>query len=55
MPQGIDGWLLKVEGKPIEDGHFQTREEALRVAHTMCDTLKADVMVHHPDGSVTRH
>jgi hypothetical protein len=28
MPRGVEGWLLKVEGKKIEDGYFATREEA---------------------------
>jgi len=54
MPRGVEGWLLKVEGEKIKDGYFATREEALRVGRTMCDTLRAGLVIHNPDGTTTR-
>lgn len=55
MPKGLEGWLLKVEGDKAQEGFFGTREEALRVATTMSDTLRAELIIHNRDGTTTRH
>ncbi len=53
IPHIDGGWIIKKEGAK-EGSRFSTREEALRVGRTMCDTLKSELIVHNRDGTVTR-
>lgn len=53
LPLRDGGWIVRKENESREEGHFTTREEALGAGRTMCDALRADLVIHNKDGTVT--
>jgi hypothetical protein len=54
IPDHDSGWIVRPEREGLKEGHFTTREDALRIARTMCDAVRAELVIHDRDGTVTR-
>jgi hypothetical protein len=54
IPDHDSGWIVHPEREGLKEGHFPTREYALRFARTMCDAIRAELVIHDRDGTVTR-